>query len=177
MKKKNHPVCVHVFKAYYPDSSDIALFGTDVATDWVNGYNMIMEDHVIWGTVMCILPLAPAGLVGPTFAFQILKDKLRNKFCRILTILLLYIPAVLVATPCYIGFVLLTGVLKFWIPTMGNVHGKFLFENFGGDDFIFYAAWMKIAEIVTESCPQAMLGKFSHAHCVLTVSQSHLIIH
>ena len=138
---------------YHPKLSEIALFGTDVATDWINGYNLITEEHIIWGTVMCVLPLAPVGLVGPVAAFASLEYKC-GKFCTILIILLLYIPAVAIATPCYLGFVLLSGVMKLCYPNLSK----------GNDDFLGWisiAALMRITEIVTESCPQSMLGKFS----------------
>ena len=101
---------------------------------------------------MCVLPLAPVGLVGPVAAFASLEYKC-GKFCTILIILLLYIPAVAIATPCYLGFVLLSGVMKLCYPNLSK----------GNDDFLGWisiAALMRITEIVTESCPQSMLGKF-----------------
>ena len=147
---------------FHPELSEIALFGTDVATDWVNGYNMIMENHVIWGTVMCILPFAPVAIVGPLLAYDSQKRKY-GKPCAILMILLLYMPAVVIATPCYIGFVLLTGLLKVYMPNLSGIDGDFLF-GLDGNDWIKYAAWMRITEIVTESCPQAMLGEYNVIH-------------
>ena len=149
---------------YHPELSEIALFGTDVATDWINGYNLITEEHIIWGTVMCVLPLAPVGIVGPVVAFAKLECKY-GKFCAIFIILLLYVPAVVIATPCYIGFVLLTSVMKLWNPKLEEVNGNVLFGVTWRD-----VALMRIAEIVTESCPQSMLGKFSIVRLQLCIS-------
>ena len=121
------------------------MFGTDVTTDWVNGYNMIMDDNVIWGTVMCILPFAPMAIVGPPLVYANL-DK--GKCCRVLAILIFYIPFVVIATPIYMGFVLFTGALKLW-------------NGMDGEDFNSNSALLRISEIVTESCPQSILGEFN----------------
>ena len=132
------------------------MFGTDVTTDWVNGYNMIMDDNVIWGTVMCILPFAPMAIVGPPLVYANL-DK--GKCCRVLAILIFYIPFVVIATPMYMGFVLFTGALKLWNPNLGNADD--LGFGMDGEDFNSNSALLRISEIVTESCPQSILGEFN----------------
>ena len=137
--------------------SEIALFGTDVTTDWVNGYNMIMDDSVICGALMCTLPFAPMAIVGPKLAYNSLDNI--GRCCRVLVILTFYIPCVVISTPIYMGFVLFTGVLKLWNPNLEDA------EDFGlgwdGDDFIVLSSGLRISEIVTESCPQSILGEFN----------------
>ena len=135
------------------DKSEVALFGTDVGTDIVNGYNLIEEGHTIWGTIMCVLPLAPVGLVGPLFVFEFAD----NKLCTILLILLLYVLAVPIGTVCYIIFVLVAGVMKVWNPNLSEVDDDIMFVG-DGEDIVNYAVLFRIAEIVTESCPQSSLG-------------------
>ena len=39
----------------YAFPPEVGLFGTDVTTDWVNGVNLIIDGHVIWGTLMVAL--------------------------------------------------------------------------------------------------------------------------
>ena len=135
------------FSVPHFDKSEVALFGTDVGTDIVNGYNLIEEGHIIWGTIMCILPLAPIGILGPLMFF----GEANNKFCAIFLILLLYVPAVSFGTVCYILFVLVAGAWKVWRPDLPREK-----ELFGME--IQYAVMFRIAEIVTESCPQSSLG-------------------
>ena len=91
------------------------LFGTDVTTDWVNGYNLIKEEHIIWGSFMCIFPFAPAALVGPVIAFNALE---RIRKTRVLVILIFYVPGVLLATPVYMMFIFFAGALKLWNPKL-----------------------------------------------------------
>ena len=135
------------------NKSEVALFGTDVGTDIVNGYNLIEEGHTIWGTIMCALPLAPIGIIGPLI---ILEDA-DNKLCAILLILLLYVLAVPIGTVCYIVFVLVAGAMKVWNPDLSEVDDDIMFVG-DGEDIVNYAVLFRIAEIVTESCPQSSLG-------------------
>ena len=134
------------------DYSEVALFGTDVGTDIVNGYNLIEEGHTIWGTIMCALPLAPIGIIGPL----IILENAANKLCAILLILLLYVLAVPIGTVCYIVFVLVAGAMKVWNPNLSEVEDVMF--GLDGEDFVNQAAMFRIAEIVTESCPQSSLG-------------------
>ena len=126
------------------------LFGTDVGTDIVNGYNLIQEGHTVWGTIMCALPLAPVGIIGPLFLLPEGDNKLR----RILLILLLYVPAVPIGTLCYILWV--PGALKVWNPNLSEVDDVMF--GMEGELLLNFAALFRIAEIVTESCPQSSLG-------------------
>jgi len=131
---------------------DIALFGTDVATDWINGYNLIIDEHIFWGTVMCLLPLITPAIVGPIAIFERSGNR---RWYKILPFLILYIPFVLIATPVYIGFVLFTGILKLWDPELAK-NGALC--GMDGDKFVNASSIFRITEIATESCPQAMLG-------------------
>ena len=119
----------------------------------MNGYNLIEEGHTIWGTIMCALPLAPIGIIGPLI---ILEDA-DNKLCAILLILLLYVLAVPIGTVCYIIFVLVAGLMKVWNPDLSEVDDDIMFVG-DGEDIVNYAVLFRIAEIVTESCPQSSLG-------------------
>ena len=114
----------------------------------MNGYNLIEEGHTIWGTIMCILPLVPVGIIGP-LAFFAGQD---NKFFAIFLILFFYVPTVLIGTVGYIGFVLIAGAWRVWRPDL-----KANEEELFGFDFML-AVGMRFVEIVTESCPQSMLG-------------------
>ena len=135
------------------NKSEVALFGTDVGTDIVNGYNLIEEGHTIWGTIMCVLPLAPVGIIGPLFIF----DDVDNKICAILVILLLYVPALPIGTVGYIMFVLVVGLIRIWNPNLSDRDDTIIF-GMDGEDIVDAAVGLRIAEIVTESCPQSMLG-------------------
>ena len=139
------------FKKINCEMSEVTLFGTDVATDWVNGSNLIEDEHIIWGTVMCILPLVPAGITVPLIAFKV------RRWYSIVAFLILYIPLVAIVTPLYIGIVLFTGILKVWDPELSKKEDLL----FGADgwDLIFYSSVCRILEIVTESCPQSILGE------------------
>ena len=142
------------FKKINCEMSEVTLFGTDVATDWVNGSNLIEDEHIIWGTVMCILPLVPSAITVPWLAFG--PAKLRRWY-SIVAFLILYIPLVAIATPLYIGFVLLTGILKVWDPELSQKEDPL----FGTDReyLIQISSLFRILEIVTESCPQSILGE------------------
>ena len=118
----------------------------------MNGYNLIEEGHTIWGTIMCALPLAPIGIMGPLMIYDA-----DNKFCTISLILLLYVLAVPIGTVCYIVFVLVTGAMKVWNPNLSEIDDVMF--GLPGGGFVYFAAIFRFAEIVTESCPQSTLGK------------------
>ena len=40
-------------------SPELGLFSTDVVTDWINGYNLYQDGHVIWGSLTAALPFLP----------------------------------------------------------------------------------------------------------------------
>ena len=69
-------------------------------TDWVNGANLILDPdgHIIWGTIMCIMPFAPMAIVGSVFLKNEMKD---TGCCRKMVVLMLYLPGVAIATPIY----------------------------------------------------------------------------
>ena len=141
------------FKKINCEMSEVTLFGTDVATDWVNGSNLIEDEHIIWGTVMCILPLVPSAITVPWWAIQ---SKMRRWY-SIVAILILYLPLVAILTPLYIGFVLLTGILKVWDPELSKKEDPLF--GLGGEGLIIFSSIFRILEIVTESCPQSILGE------------------
>ena len=122
----------------------------------MNGYNLIEEGHTIWGTIMCSLTLAPIGIMGPLLILY----SAENKLCTILLILLLYVLAVPIATVCYILFVLVVGAIKVWTPNLSEVEDVMFGQD--GDLFLYAANMFRIAEIVTESCPQSGLGNRTH---------------
>ena len=101
---------INLYKIYHTELAEIALFGTDVATDWVNGYNLINTDeHIIWGTLMCVLPLMPTTIIGPLllvkFICPVMFDmESHNWKCyNILAFLILFVPFVVITTPLYIA--------------------------------------------------------------------------
>ena len=47
----------------------MALF----CTDWLNGYNLIEEGHVVWGLMTALLPFLPGAVVGLYLAWYFLK--------------------------------------------------------------------------------------------------------
>ena len=157
-------------KIYCSVLPEIALFGTDVATDWVNGYNLIVNDDIIWGTLMCVLPLLPMATVGPVAVFEHTVDR---KWYKILAFLILYIPFVMLMTPVYIGFILFTGALKLWDPDVAN-NSDFYLSGRDGEDLVRLSSILRITEIVTESCPQSMLGEF--ILCASTAESSQKLI-
>ena len=147
---------------YHTELAEIALFGTDVATDWVNGYNLIEDDHIIWGTLMCLLPLTPTAILGPIFIFE--RTSILSKWYSVLAFLILYIPLVLISTLFYIGFVLFTGMLKLWDPELAKKNEAVF--GMDGDAFLNFSSIFRITEIVTESCPQSMFGESICMHIV-----------
>ena len=155
---------INLYKIYHTELAEIALFGTDVATDWVNGYNLINTDeHIIWGTLMCVLPLMPTTIIGPLllvkFICPVMFDmESHNWKCyNILAFLILFVPFVVITTPLYIGLVLYTGILKMWDPK----HARRFALPFGLSmrNLVYISSVLRIGEIVTESCPQSMLGE------------------
>ena len=150
--------------------SDVGLFGTDVTTDLVNGVNLIIDGHVIWGICMVALPFLPAALamVGgvPFFVMMGLPDKfgccLAVCLCSCLSPIL-YIPAVLVCTPVYILYILISGCVKVFFPDIESFSEEDLDEEvaFGWrfEAFAEYPNLLRTAQVVTESYPQSILGK------------------
>ena len=122
--------------------SELGLFGTDVVTDWLNGSNLIQEGHVRWGWVMVLLPFLPGAVVGVWWAWASFSDK---KYYWCFLTLLFYVPGVLLGTPLYMAFVMLTSFVKLFKPDLDET----------------FAPMLRMGEIVGESYPQSMLGEFS----------------
>ena len=117
---------------------------------------------------MCVLPLAPVGILGPLVLldrtnhmfcgiFQV--DDADNKLCTFFWILLLSVPSVSIGTVCYIVYVLIAGAMKVWKPNLAESDSVFMF-GMTGEAFWSNAVGFRIAEIVTESCPQSSLGNW-----------------
>ena len=157
------------FDAFPPD---VGLFGTDVTTDLVNGVNLIIDGHVIWGICMVALPFLPAALamVGgvPFFVMMGLPDKfgccLAVCLCSCLSPIL-YIPAVLICTAVYILYILISGCVKVLFPDMEDgMEWEDLRKEvaFGWrlKDFTETPNMLRTAQVVTDSYPQSLLGKY-----------------
>ena len=156
------------FDAFPPD---VGLFGTDVTTDLVNGVNLIIDGHVIWGICMVALPftLMAIALVGalPFFVMMMLPDKfgccLAVCQCSCLSAIL-YIPAVLICTPVYILYILISGCVKVFFPDIESFSEEDLDEKvaFGWrlEDFAEYPNLLRTAQVATDSYPQSVLGKY-----------------
>ena len=85
---------------------------------------------------------------------------------------ILYIPAVLICTPAYILFVLISGCVKVLLPDIESFSDSDLLEEvaFGLKlkDFKEIPNMLRTAEVTTESYPQSILGK--HRGCNLQES-------
>ena len=164
------------FDAFPPD---VGLFGTDVTTDLVNGVNLIIDGHVIWGICMVALPFLPAAIamVGavPLGVMGVLDVNfgccLAVCLCSCLSPIL-YIPAVLICTAVYILYILISGCVKFLFPDMESISEADLDKNVGYGlklkDFKEIPNMLRTAEVTTESYPQSILGK--HKGCNLQES-------
>ena len=77
---------------------------------------------------------------------------------------ILYLPAVLIGTPVYILYILISGCIKVLFPDIESSSDRDL-ENevvFGLrlKNFQKYPNMLRTAEVVTESYPQSILGKY-----------------
>ena len=127
-----------------------------MVTDWVNGYNLLKNGAVIWGSLTAALPFLPIAIGGLFFAFLELKDE---KWCRLFTILLLLIPGVLICTPLYICYVLAIGFAKVWKPEEKDDF-RFCGTTLTEDLLTLFPSILRMAEVVAESYPQSVLGRF-----------------
>ena len=66
-----------------------------IRTDWLNGYNLIEEGHVVWGLMTALLPFLPGAVVGLYAAWLAFEEK---KYCIFFLILLFYVPGVVLGT-------------------------------------------------------------------------------
>ena len=66
-----------------------------ICTDWLNGYNLIEEGHVIWGLMTALLPFLPGAIVGLYAAWVFLSEK---NYCNFFLNLLFFLPGVVLGT-------------------------------------------------------------------------------
>ena len=110
----------------------------------------------MWGWVMVLLPFLPAAVVGVVSMWDFLN---RGKYINFFFALLFFVPGVVLGTPLYMAFVMLTSCIKLVKPDLTDEDD--LFCCFDGKSVFFFAPMLRMAEIVGESCPQSMLGRFS----------------
>ena len=144
-------------------SPEVGLFGTDVTTDWVNGANLIISGDVIWGICMVALPFLPAAIVGLIGISVYLAKK---AWCRALLSAIIYVPFVLIGTPAYMLFVLVSGCYKVVKPDIElTLEDDFNPNDENADEmdmvFSFFSPALRMAEVATESYPQSVLGEQS----------------
>ena len=135
-------------------SPELGLFSTDVVTDWINGYNLYQDGHVIWGSLTAALPFLPIAIAGIFLAYMACyKAKWWQRFVT----LLLYIPGVLICTPLYMLYVLVIGFVKVWKPEQKD---DLLFCGINMDSGLIITPILRMGEVVAESYPQSVLGRF-----------------
>ena len=135
------------------------MFGTDVVTDWVNGSNMIKRGDVIWGGIMVALPFLPMTIGLLWLAFFNLADK--DDWWKGLLLLLFLLPAAALATPAYMGFILLVGLVRLVKPQIADEEEVLCGLLDGGTVKGFFSPLLRMVEVVGESYPQAILGESS----------------
>ena len=141
-------------------SPEVGLFGTDVTTDWVNGANLIISGDVIWGICMVALPFLPAAIVGLIGISVYLAKK---AWCRALLSAIIYVPFVLIGTPAYMLFVLVSGCYKVVKPDIEfTLEGNYDSEVDTVDKmFAEISPLLRMGEVAAESYPQSVLGEQS----------------
>ena len=103
---------------------------------------------------MVLLPFLPGAVVGVWWAWASFSDK---KYYWCFLTLLFYVPGVLLGTPLYMAFVMLTSCVKLFKPDFDNKE-KLLCWLLDGEKV---SPMLRMSEIVGESYPQSMLGEFS----------------
>ena len=112
----------------------------------------------MWGWVMVLLPFLPGAVAGLVLLFKALIEK---EYCSFVCLLLFYVPGVVLGTPLCMVYTMVTILVKFFICDYDSDYGlgKFFLHELNG--------MFMMAEVVGESCTQAMLGKFlSSLHCL-----------
>ena len=142
--------------ALYHSPPDIGLFGTDVVTDLINGRNMILNGDIIWGSVMVSIPFLPMTIAMLYCAFGLLSDGEPLG----LFLLIMCLPAAALCTPIYIGWILLAALVKLKKPVIKD-DDEVLGGCLDGDNVKMLPALFRMGEVVAESYPQALLGKFT----------------
>ena len=138
----------------------------DVSTDWVNGVNLIEDGDTIWGLVMSLLPFVPGAIMGffAVIAAAFDEDTWKGKCLTGLLGIILYVPGVIICTPLYMLFVLVSGFLKVLNPEIETLPeedlGKKQFCGADGGDILKIPPLLRMAEVAMESYPQSTLGEF-----------------
>ena len=151
-------------------SPELGLFSTDVVTDWVNGYNLFQDGHVIWGSLTAALPFLPILIAGLFVAFVFYKEK---DWCYLFTTLLFFVPGVLIGTPLYMLYVLVIGFVKVWKPEEKDDH-RFCCMKINEYFVTVLPPVLRMAEVVAESYPQSVLGRFLLNGEIITTDHSSL---
>ena len=110
----------------------------------------------MWGLMTALLPFLPGAAISVYGMWYFLKG---GHFCMFFFTLLFFVPGVVLGTPLYMAFVMLTSCIKFFKPDLRE--REKLFCGIGGGEVLFLAPMLRMAEIVGESCPQSMLGRLS----------------
>ena len=147
-------------------SPEVGLFGTDVTTDWVNGANLIISGDVIWGSCMVALPFLPAAIAC---LLLISEPLIRKQWCKALFGAIIYVPCVLIVTPAYMLFVLVSGCYKVVKPDIEfTLEGNYDSEVDTVDKmFAEISPLLRMGEVAAESYPQSVLGEQSDPPSVL----------
>ena len=109
----------------------------------------------MWGLITALLPFLPGAVVGVWRMAYLLTE---GEYCQFFFALLFFVPGVVLGTPMYMAFVMLTSCIKFFKPDLGASDD--LFCCIDGDMVLGLGPMLRLAEIVGESCPQSMLGRF-----------------
>ena len=117
---------------------------------------MIDEGHIVWGLITALLPFLPGAVVGVFMMWYYLK---RGQYCEFVFALLFFVPGVVLGTPMYMAFVMLTSCIKLFKPDLDD--NDDLFGCIDGYMVLGLGPMLRMAEIVGESCPQSMIGRFS----------------
>jgi hypothetical protein len=129
---------------------DIALFTTDVGTDFYNGISMILQHDPIWGSLTIGLMFVPVAVLGAYMAIGWIREAetVCGRLGRTLACLALALPVALLGTPVMVGFVLYAGIRRIIQP------------QWEGESILCWdeAVIMKSLEISCESAPQSVLG-------------------
>ena len=143
-------------------SPELGLFSTDVVTDWINGYNLYQDGHVIWGSLTAALPFLPIAIGGIFIAFSAFRAE---EWCGLFMTLLFFVPGVLICTPLYMFYVLVIGFVKVWKPEQKESL-RFCCMTLTEELMTLLPSVLRMGEVVAESHPQSVLGRFQYDRSV-----------
>ena len=109
----------------------------------------------MWGLITALLPFLPGAVLGVVLMWYNLKE---GEYPQFFFVLLFFVPGVVLGTPMYMAFVMLTSCIKFFKPDLND--DDELLGCIDGESVIHFGPMLRLAEIVGESCPQSMLGRF-----------------